>query len=77
GFQRLTSLQSLKIWNCPNLTLFPEVGLPSSLLDLYVNNCPRLKKVCKRDQGKEWPKIAHIPWVVIDGKFIYDPELEV
>ncbi|GAY63339.1 hypothetical protein CUMW_224740, partial [Citrus unshiu] len=32
--------------------------------------------VCKRDQGKEWPKIAHIPWVVMDGKFIYDPELE-
>ncbi|KAH9782671.1 putative disease resistance protein [Citrus sinensis] len=77
GFQRLTSLQCLKIWNCPNLTSFPEVGLPSSLLDLYINNCPRLKKACKRDQGKEWPKIAHIPCVVIDGKFIYDPELEV
>ena len=76
GFQSLTSLQSLRIWNCPNLTSFPEVGLPSSLLDLYIRDCPKLKRACKRDEGKEWSKIAHIPCVQIDGKFMYDPELE-
>ncbi|KAH9726728.1 putative disease resistance protein [Citrus sinensis] len=76
GFQSLTSLQSLWIWNCPNLTSFPEVGLPSSLLDLEIEDCPKLKKACKRDEGKEWPKIAHIPGVEIDRKFIYDPESE-
>ncbi|KAL9432058.1 hypothetical protein AB3S75_027133 [Citrus x aurantiifolia] len=76
GFQSLTSLQSLWIGNCPNLTSFPEVGLPSSLLKLHIYSCPKLKKACKRDQGKEWPKIAHIPCVEIDRKFIYDPEAE-
>ncbi|KAL9437302.1 hypothetical protein AB3S75_023207 [Citrus x aurantiifolia] len=76
GFQNLTSLQSLRIGNCRNLTSFPEVGLPSSLLELYIRHCPKLKKACKRDEGKEWPKIAHIPRVEIDGKFIYDPEAE-
>ncbi|KAH9726724.1 putative disease resistance RPP13-like protein 1 [Citrus sinensis] len=76
GFQNLTSLQYLRIGNCPNLTSFPEVGLPSSLLELHIYGCPNLKKACKRDQGKEWPKIAHIPFVGIDRKFIYDPEAE-
>ncbi|KAH9782685.1 putative disease resistance RPP13-like protein 1 [Citrus sinensis] len=76
GFQNLTSLQSLRIGNCRNLTSFPEVGLPSSLLELYIRHCPKLKKACKRDEGKEWPKIAHIPRVTIDRKFIYDPESE-
>ncbi|KAL9437299.1 hypothetical protein AB3S75_023204 [Citrus x aurantiifolia] len=76
GFQSLTSLQSLWIRGCPNLTSFPEVGLPSSLLILGISKCPKLKKACKRDQGKEWPKIAHIPRVEIDDKFIYDPEAQ-
>ncbi|ESR55351.1 hypothetical protein CICLE_v10018507mg [Citrus x clementina] len=76
GFQSLNSLRSLWILGCPNLTSFPEVGLPSSLLELHIGDCPKLKKACKRDQGKEWPKIAHIPLVLIDGKFIYDPEAE-
>ncbi|GAY63342.1 hypothetical protein CUMW_224760 [Citrus unshiu] len=76
GFQSLNSLRSLWILGCPNLTSFPEVGLPSSLLELHIGDCPKLKKACKRDQGKEWPKIAHIPLVLIDGKFMYDPESE-
>ncbi|KAK9205514.1 hypothetical protein WN943_015782 [Citrus x changshan-huyou] len=46
--------------DCPNLTSFPEVGLPSSLLQLIVSKCPKLKTECKRDKGKEWSKIANI-----------------
>ncbi|KAH9782669.1 putative disease resistance RPP13-like protein 1 [Citrus sinensis] len=76
GFQSLNSLQYLLIAGCPNLTSFPEVGLPASLLGLFIFKCPKLKRACKRDQGKEWPKIAHIPCVEIDEKFIYDPESE-
>ncbi|KAK9200554.1 hypothetical protein WN944_015752 [Citrus x changshan-huyou] len=71
GIQSLNSLQSLLIAGCPNLTSFPEVGLPSSLLELHIYSCPKLKKACKRDQGKDWPKIAHIPFVEIDdGRYI-------
>ncbi|KAL5737345.1 hypothetical protein ACOSP7_030106 [Xanthoceras sorbifolium] len=92
-FEVLPSLESLKIYNCPELTSLPNppsslkclqiiecpelislASLPSSLLQLYIRDCPLLKEVCKRDNGKEWSKIADIPCVEIDQKFIYDPE---
>ncbi|KAL5788893.1 hypothetical protein ACOSP7_005842 [Xanthoceras sorbifolium] len=76
GFQNLTYLESLVIHDCPNLKSFPDVGLPSSLLHLRIWGCPLLKKQCKRGKGREWSKIAHIPRVVVDGKFINDPEKE-
>lgn len=44
GFQNLTSLDLLRIRNCPKLKSFPEVGMPSSLLQLYIDGCPLLKK---------------------------------
>ncbi|KAL5737342.1 hypothetical protein ACOSP7_030103 [Xanthoceras sorbifolium] len=67
-----SSVKSLSIYNCPELKSLPS--LPSSLLQLYIWNCPLLEEACKRDKGKEWSKIADIPCVEIDGKFIYDPE---
>ncbi|KAL5735645.1 hypothetical protein ACOSQ2_030433 [Xanthoceras sorbifolium] len=92
-FEVLPSLESLKIYNCPELTSLPNppsslkclqiiecpelislASLPSSLLQLYIRDCPLLKEACKRDNGKEWSKIADIPCVEIDQKFIYDPE---
>lgn len=76
GFQNLTSLDLLRIRNCPKLTSFPEVGLPSSLLQLHIDGCPLLKKQSKRDKGLEWTKIAHIPCVKIDDKFIYNEHEE-
>ncbi|KAL5763472.1 hypothetical protein ACOSP7_019736 [Xanthoceras sorbifolium] len=74
GFQNLTSLECLSISDCPNLQSFPDTGLPSSLLQLYIYDCPLLKKRCKRDKGEDWSKIADIPRVRIDGRFIYDPK---
>ncbi|ESR55244.1 hypothetical protein CICLE_v10018499mg [Citrus x clementina] len=72
GFQSLVSLEFLRISNCPKLKSFPAVGLPHSLLQLHIRDCPLLKKQCKRDKGKDWSKIAHIPYVMIDDKFIFD-----
>ncbi|KAI9186191.1 hypothetical protein LWI28_014580 [Acer negundo] len=69
-----SSLLELYISGCPDLTFLPS--LPSSLLELYISGCPLLKKACQRDKGKEWFKIADIPKVEIDCKFIYDPEEE-
>lgn len=71
GFQRLTSLESLSIISCSQLTSFQEIGLPSSLLRLYINGCPLLEKQCKNDKRKECCKISHIPYIMIGGKF-YD-----
>ena len=74
GFQSLTSLKYLWIDNCPSLASFPEAGLPSSLLRLKIDGCQMLRKECKRGKGKEWSKIANIPCVEMDGKFIHDPD---
>ncbi|KAK9200555.1 hypothetical protein WN944_015753 [Citrus x changshan-huyou] len=76
GFQNLIFLSSMGFQNLTSLQSFPEVGFPSSLWGLDIRYCPKLKTACKRDEGKEWSKIAHIPRVEIDGKFIYDPEAE-
>ncbi|XP_031277380.1 putative disease resistance RPP13-like protein 1 [Pistacia vera] len=72
GFQSLTALEHLLIGECPNLTSLPEEGLPPSLLRLRIFGCYKLEKQCKRGKGKEWSKIAHIPCVEIDHKFIYE-----
>ncbi|TXG68758.1 hypothetical protein EZV62_003693 [Acer yangbiense] len=71
SLENLTSLETLAFINCPELTSLPN--LTSSLLRLYIEGCPLLNEACKRDKGKEWYKIADIPRVEIDRKFIYDP----
>ncbi|KAL5758999.1 hypothetical protein ACOSP7_021610 [Xanthoceras sorbifolium] len=74
GFQNLTSLVRLSIWYCPNLISFPKIGLPPSLMELYIRDCPMLKERCRKDRGQEWPKIAHIHNTKIDDKLIHDIE---
>ncbi|XP_061997667.1 putative disease resistance protein At3g14460 [Rosa rugosa] len=67
GFQVLTSLERLLIWDCPKLTTIPEEGLPLSLTQLEIRCCPLLAERCK---GRYRPKIAHIPCVLIKGSSI-------
>ncbi|KAK4592727.1 hypothetical protein RGQ29_017030 [Quercus rubra] len=76
GFQILTSLEYLSIYQCERLKSFPKDGLPPSLLELHIQRCPLLKERCKKFVGQEWSKIALIPCVQLDGRFIYDPENE-
>ena len=71
GLQHLISLETLEIERCEKLKYLPKQGLPSSLSHLYINDCPTLKKRCRRDKGKEWPNISHIPCIAFD---IYDGE---
>ncbi|XP_057980717.1 LOW QUALITY PROTEIN: putative disease resistance protein At3g14460 [Malania oleifera] len=70
GLQRLTSLEELEIRDCPKLQCIPYEGLPTSLSVLLIWRCPLLMKQSGRDEGKDWPNIAHIPFVNIDGKTI-------
>ncbi|XVF18272.1 hypothetical protein REPUB_Repub11eG0006900 [Reevesia pubescens] len=66
GFQNLTSLQHLFLTNCPKLISLPKKDMLLSLLRLFIMECPLLKEGCKRDKGREWSKIAHIPLVPPD-----------
>ncbi|KAM4082283.1 hypothetical protein ACJW30_11G160500 [Castanea mollissima] len=75
GFQNLSALEQLYIGYCPKLASLPEKGLPPSLLQLYILECPLLKQHCKKG-GREWSKIANIPSVWIDGRSVYELEEE-
>ncbi|MFQ6659617.1 hypothetical protein Gotur_028453, partial [Gossypium turneri] len=68
GFQYLTSLQKLQIYECPKLTSLPEKDMLLSLEHLCVQRCPLVEEGCSRGKGREWFKIAHIPYVRIDMK---------
>ncbi|XP_022746068.1 putative disease resistance RPP13-like protein 1 [Durio zibethinus] len=72
GFQDLTSLEYLAIDSCPNLQSLPEKNMLSSLLELSIKKSPVLEERCGKDKGPEWSKIAHIPCVKIDNRYIYD-----
>ncbi|XP_045811931.1 putative disease resistance protein RGA1 [Trifolium pratense] len=58
----MTSLQTLEISWCRKL-----ISLPASfkelknLHELRIFGCPKLVKRCKKETGKDWHKIAHVP----------------
>ncbi|KAM4087785.1 hypothetical protein ACB094_07G022100 [Castanea mollissima] len=61
-FKNLTSLETLYIQSCPNLTSLPE-GMRhlTSLQRLEIAYCPQLKQRCEKGNGEDWDKISHIP----------------
>ncbi|KAG7942259.1 hypothetical protein I3843_16G093300, partial [Carya illinoinensis] len=60
------SLLTLRISNCGKLESFPKNGVPLSLQQLYIFDCPLLERRYKKDQGREWRKISHVPFVEFD-----------
>ncbi|XP_050138972.1 putative disease resistance protein RGA3 isoform X2 [Malus sylvestris] len=70
----LTSLTQLWIQDCKNLTNLPSVQAIQRLTKLhtlYIYRChPLLKQRCSRDSSTDWPKISHIPFIVVDGQII-------
>lgn len=68
GFQNLSTLKKLLVYDCPKLSSLPEKGLPHSLLKLQIYRCHLLEQHCKKGNGREWFKIANIPCILIDGR---------
>ncbi|XP_027345132.1 disease resistance protein RGA2-like [Abrus precatorius] len=62
----LTSLETLLIGDCPNLTLPQNMDRLDSLQNLKIYGCPQLVERCKQDTGPDWSKIAHIPNVELE-----------
>ncbi|KAL6327696.1 hypothetical protein AAG906_022758 [Vitis piasezkii] len=67
SLQTLTSLEELEIRSCPKLrSILPREGLlPDTLSHLLVRHCPHLTQRYSKEEGDDWPKIAHIPRVQI------------
>jgi hypothetical protein len=59
-----SNLESLLIENCPEITSLPMKGFPASLkkMEIWGSN-PVLRGQCQTEEGKEWCKISHIPYV--------------
>ncbi|XP_024040906.1 putative disease resistance RPP13-like protein 1 [Citrus clementina] len=66
----LQNLTELYLADCPKLKYFPEKGLPSSLLRLYIVGCPLIEEKCRKDGGQYWLE-THIPVVLIDWKSVF------
>jgi structure-specific endonuclease subunit SLX1 len=44
------------------------------LRELEIADCPNLERRCKKEKGKDWPKIAHIPTIIINNQLIQSSE---
>jgi Leucine-rich repeat (LRR) protein len=60
NLKSVSSLESLSIEHCPNITSLPD--LPSSLQRITIWDCPVLMKNCQEPDGESWPKISHVRW---------------
>ncbi|KAL7234396.1 hypothetical protein ACSBR1_017907 [Camellia fascicularis] len=75
SMETIQNLTELYFRNCPRLASFPEQGgLPPSLLQLHLEECPIMKRRCEKGKGQYWPLIAPIPEVTIDGRYIFEVE---
>ncbi|WVZ59679.1 hypothetical protein U9M48_009789 [Paspalum notatum var. saurae] len=67
----LHKLDKLVLWNCPKLESLPEEPVPLSVRKIEIALChPLLKDRLIKEYGVDWPKIAHIPWIEIDGEVL-------
>ncbi|XP_073009183.1 uncharacterized protein [Typha latifolia] len=58
------SLLHLSLHGCPGILSLP-VRLPESLRSFSISGCQVLEERCREPKGEDWPKIAHIPRVLI------------
>ncbi|GLT71618.1 hypothetical protein SLA2020_436220 [Shorea laevis] len=65
-FRNLNSLQKLWIIDCRKLQSLPREAFPPSLGELYIENCPHLKRQHFEEKGDYWTLTWSIPRVMID-----------
>ncbi|KAJ8638981.1 hypothetical protein MRB53_015675 [Persea americana] len=69
----LTSLKILGISKCPEITTLPD-GLQrlTDLQHLLISGCPILKTRLRCNEGQDWHKVAHVPYIKIDYQDLRD-----
>ncbi|XP_024196239.2 putative disease resistance protein RGA4 isoform X2 [Rosa chinensis] len=62
----LTSLEDLTIEWCESLKYLPSVEAMqclTKLKEIDISRCPLLEERCTEENGPEWPKIRHLPFI--------------
>ncbi|TXG46202.1 hypothetical protein EZV62_028297 [Acer yangbiense] len=69
------TLQLLIIEECPNVASMQQDmhGL-TALNKIEIVGCPTLGESCKEGSGEDWPQIAHVPNIRLDGDLIINEE---
>ncbi|WVZ03282.1 hypothetical protein V8G54_024088 [Vigna mungo] len=75
GLCHLSSLQKLILRNCSILQCLPDEGLPESISQLNIIGSMSLEQRCKKQEGEDWEKIAHIKSIIVDYKQAQCPYL--
>ena len=67
----LQNLKSLRVWDCPKVSSLPQDmhGL-TTLEEIEIKGCPTLGERCEQGSGEDWPQIAHVPNIRLDGDLI-------
>ncbi|AES70112.1 disease resistance protein, putative [Medicago truncatula] len=63
----------LKINRCDVLRYLPKQGLPSSLNQLCIRECPMLTPRLEPKIGMYWLKVAYIQHIEIENKRVWEP----
>ncbi|XP_021814666.1 putative disease resistance protein RGA3 [Prunus avium] len=69
SLRKFTSLKYLYIYCCKNMMYLPTLEAMQCLTKLNlieIYDCPLLKERCNKESGSEWPKISHIPNIMVD-----------
>ncbi|KAJ0613104.1 putative virus X resistance protein-like, coiled-coil [Helianthus annuus] len=65
---KLPSIRKMKFESCDGLLSLPDkIESFKDLKRIEIRSCEHLSKRCKREKGEDWPKISHIPELIIYG----------
>ncbi|XP_062076927.1 putative disease resistance protein RGA3 [Humulus lupulus] len=62
----MPSLENLVLIGCLMLEALPDFLESTPLKNLEIRRCYILENSCKRETGEDWPKIRHVPNIVIE-----------
>ncbi|KAI9161619.1 hypothetical protein LWI28_019116 [Acer negundo] len=67
----LQILKQLRVWDCPKVASLPQdMHCLTTLEKIEIEGCPTLSERCQQGSGEDWPQIAHVPNIRLDGHLI-------